>query len=97
VLVQLEDGVLTVRLRPTWLGKVLATKTLRATTAEVETFRVRDSSTYQGIEFRPCRRSSFYFYTRRRNEVLAALSAAGFPVSTEPGRQKPAWYQADDD
>jgi hypothetical protein len=97
VLVQLEQGTLTVRLRPAWFGRLTGTKTLRAAAAEVETFRVRDRSAYQGIEFRPPRRSSFYFYTRRRDAVLSALEAAGFVISPQPGREKPTWYQPDDD
>jgi hypothetical protein len=98
VLVALDHGTLTVRVRPAWLGKVMSARTISATTADgLETFRVRDRATYQGIEFRPPRRSSFYFYTQRREEILGALAEAGFAISSEPGRERPAWYQPDDD
>jgi hypothetical protein len=93
VLVELDHGTLTVRVRPAWLGKVMGAGTVSATTADgLEAFRVRDRAAYQGIEFRPPRRSSFYFYSQRREEVLGALAEAGFAISSEPGRKRPAWY-----
>lgn len=98
VRVELDHGTLTVRVRPAWLGKIMSARTISATTADgLQILRVRDRAAYQGIEFRPLRRSSFYFYTQRREHVLGALSEAGFAISSEPGRERPAWYQPDDD
>jgi hypothetical protein len=97
VLVELNHGTLTVRVRPAWFGKLLSARNITVTTAGgLEAFRVRDRAAYQGIEFRPPGRSSFYFYTQRREEVLSALAEAGFAISSEPGRERPAWYQPDD-
>jgi len=98
VVVELNRGTLTVRIRPTWFGKFVGAKILMATAAdEVQAFRVRNTAAYKGIEFRPPRRSSFYFFTQRRDVVLTALAEAGFAVSSEPGRERPAWYQPDGD
>lgn len=72
VLVELDHGALTVRIRPAWFGKFAGTKILKVTAGEVQTFRVRNTATYKGIEFRPPRRSSFYFFTSQRDGVLAA-------------------------
>jgi hypothetical protein len=98
VLVERSHGTLTVQMRPTWFGKFVGAKNLTASAAdELQAFRVRDTALYQGIEFRPARRSAFYFFTRRRDVVLTALAEAGFAISSEPGRERPAWSQPDDD
>ena len=98
VLMELDHGGLTVRIRPALFGKLVGAKVLTATAGDgVEALLVRNSAAFQGIEFRPPRRSSFYFFTTRRDAVLAALAEAGFTVSSEPGRERPAWYQPDDD
>lgn len=98
MLVELNHGGLTVRVRPALFGKLLGAKVLTATAGDgIEALLVRNTAAFQGIEFRPPRRSSFYFFTTRRDAVLAALAAAGFTVSSEPGRERPVWYQPDDD
>ena len=98
MLVELNHGGLTVRVRPALFGQLLGAKVLTATAGDgIEALLVRNTAAFQGIEFRPPRRSSFYFFTTRRDAVLAALAAAGFTVSSEPGRDRPVWYQPDDD
>jgi hypothetical protein len=98
VVLELDHGALTVRMRPAFLAGIFAAKVLTACASDgIEIFLVRNGAMFPGIEFRPPRRSSFYFFTRRRDAVLAALVAAGFSVSSEPGRERPVWYQPADD
>jgi hypothetical protein len=79
-------------------GRFFGGKILTASPGDgVEIYLVRNDASWQGIEFRPPRRSSFYFFTRRRGIVLKALAEAGFAVSAEPGRERLTWYQPDDD
>ena len=97
VIVELAGSQLTVRARPTFIVRLLGIKTLTAAADDgLQVFPVRNNATYQGIEFRPQKKSSFYFYTSRRGAVLAALADAGFAVSHEPGRERPVWNQPDD-
>jgi hypothetical protein len=98
VLLELDRRGLTVRMRPALFGRFVGARVLTASPGDgLEIRLVRNGGSWQGIEFRPPRRSSFYFYTRHRGIVLNALAEAGFTVSSEPGRERPAWYQPDDD
>jgi len=97
-LLRLDCGGLTVRVRPALFGRFLGAKVLTATPGDgMEAYLVRNSAYFQGIEFRPPRRSSFYFFTSHRDSVVNALADAGFTVSTEPGRERPGRYQPGDD
>jgi hypothetical protein len=98
VVVELEGVRPTVRLRPAVLVRLIGVRSLNVTAGDgLQVFAVRSNATYQGIEFRPAQKSSFYFFTRRRWEVLAALANAGFPISQDPGREGPVWYQPADE
>ena len=91
VQVHLVGRCLTVRIRPVLFGRLLGADTLSAVPADgITAYRVRSNATWPGIEFRSPRRPSFYFFTRRREMVLAALSQQGFVVSSQLGRERPA-------
>jgi len=90
VQVQLIGEHLTVRIQPRWLGQLIGAESLAAVPADgVEARLVRSNATWQGIEFRPPRQPSFYFFTPQREAVLVALSEAGFTVASQPGRERP--------
>ena len=98
VVVELGGARLTVRLRPAMLTRLIGARSLNVTAGDgLQVFAVRSNATQQGIEFRPAQKSSFYFFTRQRGEVFAALASAGFPVSQDPGRERPVWYQPADE
>src|SRR5262245_30139002 len=76
---------LTVRIQAVLFGRLVGAEALSAVPADgITAYRVRSNATWQGIEFRPRQRPSFYFFTRRREAVLAALSETGFAVSSQP-------------
>ena len=93
VIVELTGSSLTVRLRPAVLARLVGAVPLTAAAGDgLEVFPVRNRASYQGIEFRPVTGSSYCFFTRHRGAVLAGLANAGFPVSQDPGRERPVWY-----
>jgi hypothetical protein len=98
VMVELEGARLTVRVRPAVLARLVGARSLNVTAGDgLQVFAVRSKATFQGIEFRPAQKSSFYFFTRQRGEVFAALASAGFSVSQDPGRERPVLYQPTDE
>lgn len=81
VVVEKAGPRLTVRLRPALMARLVGARTLTAAAGDaLQVFPVRSNAGYQGIEFRPPLRSSFYFFTSQRDAVLAALAGAGFAV-----------------
>ena len=95
VIVELAGTRLTVRVRPALVARLAGARTLAAAAGKgVQIFPVRSGATYQGIEFRPAMRSSFYFFTRHRGDLLAALANAGFTVSEDQGQERPVWHQS---
>jgi len=98
VIAELAGPLLTVRVRPAFLARLVGTRTLAAAAGDgLEVFPVRSGATYQGIEFRPAMRSSFYFFTRHRGDLFAALASAGFTVSQDPDQERPVWYHPADE
>jgi hypothetical protein len=85
VQVRLVGECLTIRIQPRWLGRLVGAESLTAVPADgVEARLVRDNATWQGIEFKLQRQTSFYFFTSQRAALLAALSQAGFTVNAQP-------------
>jgi hypothetical protein len=86
VQLRLVGGCLAIRIQPRWLERLIGAESLAAVPSDgVEMRLVRDSATWQGIEFKLPQHSSFYFFTSQREAVLAALSQAGFSINPEPG------------
>jgi hypothetical protein len=70
-------------------GRLFGVKPLSAGPSAVElVFPVRRRLGPVGIALRPPGVPDSYFWTRRQTEVLAALAAAGFPVSWEEQRPR---------
>lgn len=91
VQVHLFGDCLTVRIQPGLVRRLVGAETLSAVPIDgIIAYRVHSNAAWQGIEFRSPRRPSFYFFTRRREAVLAALSETGFTVSAQLGREHPA-------
>ena len=83
VRVQLIGEQLTVRIQPRWLGRLVGARALATVPTDgTEVGLIRGNATWQGIEFRPRHQPAFYFFTRRREAMLTALSAAGFTISS---------------
>src|SRR6266540_7519767 len=65
------------------LRRLTRAETLRAEPADLDTaFPIRSKLRFRGVGFRRRDGREYYFKTWRIDEVLGALQAAGFPVST---------------
>lgn len=70
-------------------GRLFGVKPISAGPSAVElVFPVRGRLGAVGIAIRPPAVPDCYFWTRRQREVIAALAAAGFPVSWEEQRPR---------
>lgn len=86
---ELSGRRLVVRLRPRLLGKITGTNSLEIEPASgVTVLPVRSNWTWQGMEIRVQGRQSYYFWTRKRAEIMAALAAAGFDISSEEAQMR---------
>jgi hypothetical protein len=81
----LEGSQLTLQVRPAWLVQLFgATARYVARSSDgIEVFPTRGMLRSSGIALKPPDRATRYFWTRRREEVLAAAAAEGFAVSWE--------------
>jgi hypothetical protein len=84
---ELSQGRLTLDVKPRWLAKVFGLTPLSVTADEVsQIFPAKGQLRSPGVGiFMPDRHVS-YFFTGRREEILAALQAAHFPVSWDERR-----------